>query len=451
VEVDELREMLNVERLQSDREAAKATEQREKQIEREQRKAADEIQAAEEAIAEADELISSLEDPPHAAVVLLEQARKHLGNAKEAFDKGKYGEAYGRASAAERLARNAIRMLEDVEEEDEGEQPSAEENVEQPIEEEEPSIVWVSPDIITQGESTTFYANVPGDLSEVSVYLESPSGAWSAWRDAIGRTPDGLWYGEIRAPNQAEVGTWRITTLYIADKAGDWWYHDTSVAFEVRSAGNTELEVNRVWVSPTAIAAGRSVSFFVDVAGDLSEVSVYIESPTRTQESWRDASGKTLEGTWFGEFQVPEGAEGGTWKITIVYVQDKDGNWFYYRTPYDNPASFEVSSTVDQQVNIERMWVSPDRIAPGETVTFYIELTGSPSDVSVYCENPSGSQGAWRDAHGTTSDAVRYGNITIPDDAEVGTWRITAVSICVKDETGDWSGLVSVNTTFEVR
>lgn len=465
--VDELHEMSRVEQLQGGQGAGETTEQQEEQTEREQGRALEEIQAAEEVIAQADSLIDSLSyDPPHAAVVLLDQAKEHLADALEAYDGEKHGEAYGLANAAERLARNAIRIIEDVEEEeeneeeaeseeeDEGDYPSIEENVEQtPAEEdlEQPSIVWVYPSVITQGESTTFYVDMAGDLSEVSVYLESPSGAWSAWRDAIGKTPDGLWYGEIRALNQAEVGTWRITTLYIADRAGNWWYYDTDVAFDVASAGNGELKVNSIWVYPTAVAAGENVAFFVDVTGDLSEVSVYIESPTRAQEGWRDASGKTPEGVWWGWFQVPEGAEEGTWKITIVYVRDEAGNWFYYRTRSESLASFEVSSTGDRLVGIKRIWVSPDGVAQGETVTFYIELTGSPSEVSVYCENPSGSRSAWRDAYGSTSDGVWYGDITIPDDAEIGTWRITAVSISVKDETGNWFGLVSVNTTFEVR
>lgn len=103
-------------------------------------KAADEIERAQELIEEVETILvereiawtatttaAGLEQPQN----LLSQAREHFGRAMEAFDEGKYGEAYGQARAAVATATNAKRMTEEHEEADESEEKKDEDIAEE--------------------------------------------------------------------------------------------------------------------------------------------------------------------------------------------------------------------------------------------------------------------------------------------------------------------------------
>ncbi|MDI6884028.1 MAG: hypothetical protein QMD00_02650 [Hadesarchaea archaeon] len=239
--------------------------QREERSAEQEQRALEQIQAAEEMIAQADSLIDSLTcEPPHAAVVLLDQAKEHLANAREAFDEGKYGPAYGLANAAEMLARNAVRMLEDMYKEDEVEENENEEEVEEEGEEEgkaedvevedeeeaeedeeeteeeegeqlpageseetlqqlgkiddiTPPVVhevWVSPSVIgPEGGTFTVYMRVTDDLSGidwVGAGACSPSSYHCADFVADGVTPDGVYFETLYIPKYAESGIWRV-------------------------------------------------------------------------------------------------------------------------------------------------------------------------------------------------------------------------------------------------
>lgn len=97
-------------------------------IDEEMEKAEQEIEAAKIAIIESEDFIETLEiEIPNKVVVLMDQAREHLEVAEEAFAGGQYGEAYGLANAAEMLARNAIKNLEQLnaDEEEDGETTAA--------------------------------------------------------------------------------------------------------------------------------------------------------------------------------------------------------------------------------------------------------------------------------------------------------------------------------------
>lgn len=71
--------------------------------------AKDQIDNAEKMLSEA---MSKVGDAPIAVRVLLNRSSVLLERAREAFGDGKYGEAFGLARASERLARNAIRIME---------------------------------------------------------------------------------------------------------------------------------------------------------------------------------------------------------------------------------------------------------------------------------------------------------------------------------------------------
>lgn len=74
-------------------------------------RAEEQIKEAAEELAEARKKDSGKEIPVAVASLIFESQEK-LSNAKTAFSEGKYGEAYGQAIAAERLARNAQKKIE---------------------------------------------------------------------------------------------------------------------------------------------------------------------------------------------------------------------------------------------------------------------------------------------------------------------------------------------------
>lgn len=77
-------------------------------------KAKEQIDSAEKMIQEMEKKISESATAKISAVIstLLTEAKDHLANAKTAFEKEKYGEAFGQARSAEVLARNALKFFE---------------------------------------------------------------------------------------------------------------------------------------------------------------------------------------------------------------------------------------------------------------------------------------------------------------------------------------------------
>jgi len=81
--------------------------------------AQNQIKKAEDEIKKAEEKVSVLSEDEYggkAARELLNLAKKHLDEAKKAFDEGKYGRAFGLATAAYHEALNAQRIVEKIEE-----------------------------------------------------------------------------------------------------------------------------------------------------------------------------------------------------------------------------------------------------------------------------------------------------------------------------------------------
>lgn len=76
-------------------------------------KAAEQIKHADEKLADLKEKIVSTAEPPAAAKTLFNEAQRHLQEAREAFEGGRYGEALGLGRSAEVIARNGLRILEE--------------------------------------------------------------------------------------------------------------------------------------------------------------------------------------------------------------------------------------------------------------------------------------------------------------------------------------------------
>ena len=111
-------------------------------------KAQDQIKKAEEEIKRAEEkinLISEDEYGGRAARRLLELAKKHLKEAKKAFEEGKYGEAFGLAVASYHEALNSQRIIEKIEE-----IKKSPEKMKEKLEKLYPQLPIPIPDIITK-------------------------------------------------------------------------------------------------------------------------------------------------------------------------------------------------------------------------------------------------------------------------------------------------------------
>lgn len=72
------------------------------------------ITKAKDVIAEAEAAVTDSNMTKKAAVILLNNAKKHLVNAQTAYNNGSYGHAFGQAVASAALARNAERLAEGV-------------------------------------------------------------------------------------------------------------------------------------------------------------------------------------------------------------------------------------------------------------------------------------------------------------------------------------------------
>jgi len=94
------------------RKAQDAVEKRVSDAPDRKEKAAEQIQRAVKMIEKAQEKVKEADTLREAVESLLQQAESHLTSAKDAFEKEKYGEAFGQARAAEVAARNALRGFE---------------------------------------------------------------------------------------------------------------------------------------------------------------------------------------------------------------------------------------------------------------------------------------------------------------------------------------------------
>lgn len=100
--------------------AEEALEKEEKKFEKVRdlkERAEEQIEEAEEELTEVKEEIAGLVEVPEAVSTLISEAEGKLANAKTAFEVENYGEAYGQAMAAEMLAKNAEKKIEQEEEE----------------------------------------------------------------------------------------------------------------------------------------------------------------------------------------------------------------------------------------------------------------------------------------------------------------------------------------------
>lgn len=143
-------------------------------------RASEQIQDAKKEISEAEEKIAELNVTATAPLQLLDNAREHLKKAEEAFDEGKYGEAFGSAVASEHLAENAKNIAEDVteyEEESRDELKELDEKVAEKIEDLRKDIVELEAKVLkAEGKGITA-SDAKGYLEEATLKLDEAKAA----------------------------------------------------------------------------------------------------------------------------------------------------------------------------------------------------------------------------------------------------------------------------------
>jgi hypothetical protein len=149
-------------------------------------------------------------------------------------------------------------------------------------------------------------------------------------------------------------------------------------------------------------------------------------------------SGTTSDGTWSCTLTIPVGAEPGNWNI-VVLISDAGYASKMYGSPELTaaglPTSFNVVSTWDQTYPVfKSLTVSPTsvNVATGaQTITVSADLTDDRSGIArfdFFATSPSGQRVACSSSTPATGDNLSGKwtcSVTIPADAEAGTWLIT--------------------------
>jgi uncharacterized protein YjdB len=149
-------------------------------------------------------------------------------------------------------------------------------------------------------------------------------------------------------------------------------------------------------------------------------------------------SGTTNDGTWSCTLTIPIGAEPGNWNLLVLVSDAGYASKMYGSaelTPGSMPGSFNVVSNWDQTAPVfTKLTVTPSsvNVASGaQTITVSADLTDNRSGVAqfdFYATSPSGQRvgcGASAPTSGTNLSGTWTCTLTVPADAEAGSWLIT--------------------------
>jgi len=198
--------------------------------------------------------------------------------------------------------------------------------------------------------------------------------------------------------------------------------------------------------SPVDVTTGTKTvlvtGHITDAGGSgASQLSVTATAPHGAFTSCVDTtldSGTTSDGMWSCSLTIPIGAEPGNWKL-IVLVSDAGYSSKTYATADLSAGSmattFSVVSNWDQTVPVfHSLSLSPSSVSVAsgaQTVTVTANLTDERSGISAFefaATSPAGRQVGCSASAPTTGDMLNGTwscTITIPADADAGSWAIT--------------------------
>lgn len=257
----------------SNRSAENAKKLSAKALQKMSERALQEIREAEEMIKLVEDMMATSNCYPHSVTVLVNKAKEILSNAKEAYEEGKYGQAFGQAHAAKMLAKNALRILEDklrsiAEQENYLKTAVAEVVAGSPVDITPPTIhrVWVKPDIVTIGNPVTIYIDVTDDLSgvrSVSAHFNDGLGHHAGGTMVWNRTGEGFWYETVDYVRKYTApGIWTVD-VDACDDVCNYVYVDNAAQFTVVPS---EIIVDAKLIDvPLEIKSGENFSVLINV------------------------------------------------------------------------------------------------------------------------------------------------------------------------------------------
>jgi putative cell wall-binding protein len=157
-------------------------------------RASEQLREAKKEIAEAEEEIARLNITAEAPIELLDKAKERLERAEEAFNEGKYGEAFGLAVAAEHLAENAKDIVEELAEYWEESKEGLKELREEILED----IEDLEEDLLEQEEKVLEAEEKGVNVSDIKGYLEQIALKLGEARDVLERGDTSIAVAKLR-------------------------------------------------------------------------------------------------------------------------------------------------------------------------------------------------------------------------------------------------------------
>jgi len=205
-----------------------------------------------------------------------------------------------------------------------------------------------------------------------------------------------------------------------------------------------------IWVTPTLINDGESITIYADVTDDLSGVETVfptVQSPTGKQSiQFGGLEYNSSSGLWEKEVTIPQYSENGTWIVPYVDCRDFAQNYKRYEHDVDFIANFTVISlTPDMSPpTLNVIWIVPNVVMDNESIKIYAEVTDDLSGVKFVfptLKSPSETSGSTLQFGGleyNSSSGLWEKEVLIPAYSESGVWIIPFVEVGDNVENRDW-------------
>ena len=277
---------------------------------------------------------------------------------------------------------------------------------------------------------------------------------------------DGNWEVSLTIPQFSETGTWTLTNLMLADKAGNVDYGALQTAglagtLEVSSKPDTEIPVlTSVKVSPSEIdvtdGKAKEVTVTFHATDNLSGVgqapcqskAIALTSPNFTHTQGVGYCNKTLvdgtpqDGTWQAIITIPPFVEPGLWNLSSLWLVDEAGNKSTDALQKSGlKATLKVASkgdTTDPVLKSAKLQPNVVNVSSGDAVVT-LQYTAEDDLSGVSAGNPCQADAFLLvSPSGSHSAKASYCMAKLIDGDELsGTWQVE-ITIKQFSEAGKW-------------
>ena len=301
-------------------------------------------------------------------------------------------------------------------------------------------------------------------VNYVLVTLTSPTGAQSATATLFvtnGDNHDALLIGSTFLPTYVDAGTWKVTSVTVADYASNATTYDSPA--ELAGAGLdktlavtgpsdtdaptlTSLDLSSHSEDATTVPVSDDLTVVAnDTASATTSVRVTLLDPdglTRQVVDLVQQSYGTGDTTWTGAVSFGSSPKAGAWQIGEVQLRDAAGNTRKVSSGYDGAIDVVALTDLDAPTLSSVRFFPPSvnvTAAPAPVVV-RVSLVDDASGVfdgTLRVVSPNGKQAldvAIDDVHrvgGSFADGVWDVRVSVPRYAQAGTWH--AVSAHLRD------------------